>query len=49
LPFSEVQGEMMTGYQEYLDKNWVGQLKKRYNVKIDSNVFEEIRKKLSNE
>jgi peptidyl-prolyl cis-trans isomerase SurA len=49
LPFSEVTGEMMTGYQEYLDKNWIGQLKKRYSVKIDSNVFEEIRKKLSNE
>jgi len=49
LPFSEVQGEIMTGYQEYLDKNWIGQLKKRYNVRIDRNIFEEIRKKLSNE
>jgi peptidyl-prolyl cis-trans isomerase SurA len=49
LPFSEVQGDMMTGYQDYLDKNWVAQLKKRYNVKIDTIVFEEIRKKLSNE
>jgi peptidyl-prolyl cis-trans isomerase SurA len=49
LPFQAVQGEMMSGYQAYLDMNWIGQLKKRYNVKIDSTVFEEIRKKLSNE
>jgi len=44
-----VQGEMMTGYQDFLDKNWIGQLKKQYTVKIDSRVFEEIRKKIINE
>jgi peptidyl-prolyl cis-trans isomerase SurA len=49
LPFSEVQGEIMAGYQDFLDKSWIVQLKKRYNVRIDRNVFEEIRKKLSNE
>jgi peptidyl-prolyl cis-trans isomerase SurA len=49
LPFSEVQGEMMSGYQDFLDKSWIEQLKKRFIVKIESNVFEEVRKKLSNE
>jgi hypothetical protein len=49
LPYSEVQGEIMTGYQDFLDKSWLAQLKKSYSVKIDRNIFEEIRKKLSNE
>ena len=49
LPFSEVQGEMISGYQEYLENNWIKQLKERYTVKIDNEVLEEIREKLSNE
>jgi peptidyl-prolyl cis-trans isomerase SurA len=49
LPFSEVQGEMASGYQEFLEKSWIGQLKENYTVKIDKAVFEEIRKKLANE
>jgi peptidyl-prolyl cis-trans isomerase SurA len=49
LPFSEVQGEIITGYQEYLEDNWVKQLKQKYTVKIDNSVLEEIRKNLKNE
>jgi peptidyl-prolyl cis-trans isomerase SurA len=49
LPFSEVQGEMMTGYQEELDRNWIEQLKKRFTVKINNNILEEVRKKIINE
>ena len=49
LPFTEVQGEMLTGYQEYLEDNWIKQLKSKYTVKINNNVLEEIRKNLKNE
>jgi peptidyl-prolyl cis-trans isomerase SurA len=49
LSFSKVQGEMITGYQEYLEENWVKQLKGKYTVKIDNGVLEEIRKNLNNE
>ncbi|MBA4322877.1 MAG: hypothetical protein C0408_08685 [Odoribacter sp.] len=49
LPFAEVQGEMITGYQEFLEENWIKQLKGKYTVKIYHGVLEEIRKKLSNE
>ena len=49
LPLSEVQGEILTAYQEYLEANWVKQLKGKYSVKIDSGVLEEIRKNLNNE
>jgi hypothetical protein len=40
---------MMTGYQEYLDNEWIRQLKEKYNVKIDSNVLEEVKKDLIDE
>jgi peptidyl-prolyl cis-trans isomerase SurA len=49
LPFTEVQGEMITGYQESLEENWIKQLKVKYSVKIDNGVLEEIRKNLNNE
>jgi hypothetical protein len=48
LPFSKVQNEIISGYQEYLEKSWIKQLKESYPVKIDNIVFEEIRKKLAN-
>ncbi len=44
--FSEIQGEMITGYQEYLESEWVKQLKGKYNVKIDSITFEEVKNSL---
>jgi len=49
LPFTDVQGAMLTGYQEYLEGNWIKQLKSKYTVKIDIGVLEEIRKNLNNE
>jgi peptidyl-prolyl cis-trans isomerase SurA len=49
LSFDEVQGEMMKGYQDYLESEWVGQLKDNYNVKIDNLVLNEVKKKLNNE
>ncbi|MBG0859820.1 MAG: hypothetical protein IQL11_09970, partial [Bacteroidales bacterium] len=48
-PFSEVQGEMMTGYQEFLENEWIRQLKAKYAVKTDGMVLDEIRKSLKNE
>ena len=49
LNFEEVQGEVITGYQESLESEWIGQLNKKYNVKIDNLVLDEVRKKLQNE
>ncbi|MBK8883513.1 MAG: peptidylprolyl isomerase [Bacteroidales bacterium] len=49
LKFEEVEEKMMTGYQEYLDNEWIRQLKEKYNVKIDSLVLEEVKRKLNNE
>ncbi len=49
LPFEKVQEAMMTGYQEYLDSEWIGQLKEKYSVKIDNAVLGEVKKILINE
>lgn len=48
MPFSAVRADMITGYQDWLEKEWIRQLKEKYPVKIDKIVFEEIRKKLTN-
>ncbi len=48
-PFEEVQGEMMTGYQEFLENEWTRQLKEKYPVKIDNIVFNEIKNHIKNE
>ncbi len=49
LPFSEVQGEMMTGFQDYLENEWTEQLKKKYPVKLDDAVFADVKKRIGNE
>jgi peptidyl-prolyl cis-trans isomerase SurA len=49
LKFTEVQGEVMTGYQEFLENEWIGQLNKKYNVKIDNLVLDEVKEKMKHE
>jgi peptidyl-prolyl cis-trans isomerase SurA len=49
LPINEVLGEMISGYQDYLETLWIKQLKEKYTVRIDNIVLEEIRKNLKNE
>jgi peptidyl-prolyl cis-trans isomerase SurA len=49
LKFEEVQGDMIKGYQEFLESDWIRQLKEKYSVKVDSVVLEEVKKKLNNE
>jgi peptidyl-prolyl cis-trans isomerase SurA len=49
LKLKEVQGEVMTGYQEFLENEWIGQLNKKYNVKIDNLVLDEVKEKMKHE
>jgi peptidyl-prolyl cis-trans isomerase SurA len=49
LAFKEVQGEMMSGFQEYLESEWIRQLKNRYDVKIDSMVLDDLKKMFNDE
>jgi peptidyl-prolyl cis-trans isomerase SurA len=49
LKFDDVQGEVMTSYQELLESEWIRQLNKKYSVKIDNSVLDEVKKRLKNE
>ena len=49
LKYEKVQGEVMTGYQEFLESEWIRQLNKKYSVKVDNLVLDEVKKKLKNE
>jgi peptidyl-prolyl cis-trans isomerase SurA len=49
LKFDEVQGEILTRYQELLENEWIRQLNKKYSVKIDNLVLEEVKKRSYNE
>lgn len=49
VPFTEVQPEIITGYQEVLTNEWIKQLKEKFPVKIDKMVLKEVREKLNND
>jgi peptidyl-prolyl cis-trans isomerase SurA len=49
VPLDEVRDEMMTGFQEQLETQWLSMLKKKYAVKVNAGVLEEVKKKLKNE
>ena len=49
LPFREVQGEIISDYQEWLTDEWIKQLKAKYAVKVDNLVFNEVKNRLENE
>jgi len=49
LPLEEVRGEMMSGYQEYIENEWIKQLKDKYSVRIDNAVLAEVKKSLKDE
>jgi peptidyl-prolyl cis-trans isomerase SurA len=47
IKLKEIQGDVMTGYQTFLEKEWVSQLIKKYPVKTDDLVFQEVKKKIN--
>lgn len=49
LPLEEVKAEMMAGYQDFLESEWLGQLREKYPVSIDAGVLEELTKQTDNE
>lgn len=49
MQFSDVQGEIMTAYQDYLENEWIKQLKAEYTVKIDDIVYDKVKKSIKNE
>jgi peptidyl-prolyl cis-trans isomerase SurA len=48
-PFDQVKDELIAGYQDYLEKEWISQLKKSYAVKTNSKVLDMLKKESENE
>ena len=42
----ECKGKLTNEYQQYLEQNWVDTLKKEFNVKVNNDVFEKVKKEL---
>ncbi len=42
----ECKGKAINDYQQYLEENWVGNLKKEYVVKINKDIFEKIKSEI---
>lgn len=44
-PLDEMRAVVITEYQDHLDREWIAELKKKYNVTVNRQVFEMILKK----
>lgn len=44
-PFDEVRNEVAAAYQDYLEQQWLAQLKKRYSVWVNEKLLEELKLK----
>ncbi len=42
--YTDVRGPLTADYQEYLDKQWVEKLRKKYTIKVNSDVLESFKK-----
>jgi len=49
LPFSEVQADVISDYQDWLNEQWINELTRKYNVNINDQVFVEVKKRLAND
>ncbi|CAM4064278.1 MULTISPECIES: peptidylprolyl isomerase [Flavobacterium] len=43
----ECKGKLVSDYQQYLENNWVSELKKEFSVKVDQDVFNKVKRQLS--
>jgi peptidyl-prolyl cis-trans isomerase SurA len=41
----EAKGYIVSDYQEYLEKTWLAELRKKYPIKVDEKVFQSLIKK----
>lgn len=48
-PLDEVRAEMIAGYQDWLEKEWIKQLKSQYPVTIDQKLFDKIKEEVRHE
>lgn len=42
----ECKGKVVNDYQQYLEENWVSDLKKEFTIKVNKDTFEEVKKQI---
>ncbi|MFD0778204.1 hypothetical protein ACFQZF_06715 [Flavobacterium myungsuense] len=42
----ECKGKVINDYQQFLEENWVNNLKKEFTIKVNKDVFENVKKQL---
>ena len=42
--YTDERGRVTTDYQDYLEALWIQELRKKYEVKVNQDVFEELKK-----
>ncbi|AWA28613.1 peptidylprolyl isomerase [Flavobacterium magnum] len=42
----ECKGKVINDYQQYLEENWVSDLKKEFSIKVNQDVFERVKKEI---
>ncbi|WP_159801527.1 peptidylprolyl isomerase [Flavobacterium sp. MK4S-17] len=45
--FEESKGRVVNDYQQYLESNWVGELKKEFTIQVDKDVLAHVKKQLN--
>ena len=43
---SECKGKVISDYQQYLENNWVDELKKEFTIKVNQDVFAKVKNQL---
>jgi len=44
--FEDVKGIIITGYQEYLEEQWIKELRKKYEVSVNSKIIEKLKSEI---
>jgi peptidyl-prolyl cis-trans isomerase SurA len=44
--FDECKGKVINDYQQYLEQNWVNDLKQEFTIKVNQDVFQKVKKEL---
>ena len=44
--FEECKGKIINDYQQYLEQNWVNELRKEFTVKVNQDVFEKVKNQI---
>jgi peptidyl-prolyl cis-trans isomerase SurA len=45
--FVDCKGKVISDYQQFLENNWVDELKKEFQVKVNTDVFTKVKQQLA--